>query len=78
MKEADACGLTYLPYLSGFFMTLPVSAPQQVVDDLERKHIFLVPLGKGIRLAVCSLPKNKLRGLAAEIKKSVDACGITQ
>ena len=78
MAEADACGLKYLPYLSGFFITIPMTGSQAVCDLLEKEHIFLVPLGKGIRLAVCSVSKKKIKGLAAKIKKAVDAAGAQQ
>ena len=78
MKEADACGLTYLPYMSGFFITIPLTGAQAVADDLEKEHIFLVPLDKGIRLAVCSVSKKKIQGLAAKIKAALDKTGITQ
>lgn len=43
----------------------------------KRKY-FLVPLEKGIRLAVCSVSKNKIRGLAAKIKATFDAVGVQQ
>lgn len=79
MKEADQCGLKYLPYLSGFFITIPMAeGSQRVCDELEKEHIFLVPLAKGIRLAVCSVSKKKLTGLAAKIKAAIDAVGAKQ
>ena len=78
MKEADECGLKYLPYLSGFFITIPMEGSQKVCDEMEKENIFLVPLGKGIRLAVCSVSKKKIHGLAAKIKTVVDATGAKQ
>lgn len=78
MKEAQACGLKYLPYLSGFFITIPMTDSQKVCDAMEKENIFLVPLGKGIRLAVCSVSKKKITGLAAKLKKTVDAVGAKQ
>ncbi|WP_301859535.1 pyridoxal phosphate-dependent aminotransferase [uncultured Megasphaera sp.] len=78
MKEAKECGLKYLPYLSGFFITIPMEGSQKVCDLMEKEHIFLVPLGKGIRLAVCSVSKKKIAGLAAKIKAAVEATGAKQ
>lgn len=46
MDEASACGLKYLPYLSGFFITIPMEGSQAVCDFLEKENIFLVPLKK--------------------------------
>ena len=78
MKEAQECGLKYLPYLSGFFITIPMEGSQAVCDLLEKENIFLVPLGKGVRLAVCSVSKTKITGLAAKIKSAVEATGAKQ
>lgn len=78
MKEADECGLKYLRYISGFFITIPMEGSQKVCDELEKENIFLVPLGKGIRLAVCSVSKKKIHGLAAKIKQTLDAVGAKQ
>ena len=44
----------------------------------NEEDIFLVPLGKGIRLAVCSVSKKKIHGLAAKIKATLDAVGAKQ
>lgn len=78
MDEAQTCGLKYLPYLSGFFITIPMTDSQKVCDAMEKKNIFLVPLGKGIRLAVCSVSKKKITGLAAKLKETMDAVGAKQ
>ena len=78
MKEATACGLKYLPYLSGFFITIPMEGSQKVCDFMEKENIFLVPLNNGIRLAVCSVSKSKITGLAAKIKAAIDEVGAKQ
>lgn len=78
MKEASACGLKYLPYLSGFFITIPVEGAQKVCDFMEKENIFLVPLSNGIRLAVCSVSKSKITGLAAKIKAAIETVGAKQ
>lgn len=78
MKEASACGLKYLPYLSGFFITIPMEGAQKVCDYMEKENIFLVPLSNGIRLAVCSVSKAKITGLAAKIKAAIETVGAKQ
>lgn len=78
MKEAQECGLKYLPYLSGFFITIPMTDSQTVCNTMEKENIFLVPLKKGIRLAVCSVSKKKMAGLAAKLKKTIDVVGAKQ
>lgn len=78
MKEATDCGLKYLPYLSGFFITIPMEGAQAVCDYMEKENIFLVPLSNGIRLAVCSVSKKKITGLAAKIKEASEKVGAKQ
>ena len=78
MKEASACGLKYLPYLSGFFITILMEGAQKVCDFMEKENIFLVPLSNGIRLAVCSVSKSKITGLAAKIKAAIETVGAKQ
>lgn len=79
MKEADAAGIAYVPYVSGFFITLPMEGAKAVCDTLEKdSRVFLVPLKKGIRLAVCSVSKAKITGLAAKIAAAMKEAGTKQ
>ena len=59
---------------------MPIKIPSDLParTALEKENIFLVPLGKGIRLAVCSVSKKKIHGLAAKIKSTLDAVGAKQ
>ena len=67
-----------MQYSSGVCSTIPLEGSQKVCDELEKENIFLVPLGKVIRLAVCSVSKKKIHGLAAKIKSTLDAVGAKQ
>lgn len=78
MTEAASAELKILPYLSGFFITIPMTNSKAVCDIMERQNIFLVPLKKGIRLAVCSVSKKKITGLAALIKAAITEAGAQQ
>jgi aromatic-amino-acid transaminase len=72
INEAKQVGLTMLPYIAGFFLTIPSDQPDDVCNKLHEKNIFLVPLEKGVRLAVCAVPTRKISGVAAAIKQAVD------
>ena len=61
VKEAKEARVKIVPYISGFFITIPVEGAQKVCDLLEKENIFLVPMKKGIRLAVCSISKENER-----------------
>lgn len=73
MKEADEIGLEYLPYKSGFFVTLPIGETiDKVLEDLEANNIFAIKFNDGIRIGLCSVPIYKIQGLAKKIKTSID------
>ena len=67
-QEADACGLKYIPYMAGFFLSIPSTQPDAVCERLHEDGIFIVPLKAGIRVALCSIPLRKIGGMAAKIK----------
>ena len=78
MEEAKAEGVKFVPYISGFFITIPVTRSQAVCGDLEKQKVFLVPLKKGIRLAVCSISREKMKGLAHKMALAIKAAGAEQ
>lgn len=74
-EEAGKAGLSMLPYQAGYFLSIPAKDPQKVCGILQRKHIHLVPLAAGIRLAVCAVPKAKMYGLAGKVKAAMEEAG---
>ena len=72
MEEAAQCNLRVVPYYGGFFISVPAANPKEVGKKLQDDLIFVPPLALGIRLGVCSIPQEKMKGLAAKIKKAVD------
>lgn len=77
LKESKECGLITLPYVSGFFLAIPTGEYTPKVEQLlEENHIYTVILNEGIRIAVCSIPKNKIYGLAKKIKDIIDLAKI--
>lgn len=69
VKEAEIEGLEICPYFAGFFISLPMKDAQTVANRLQQERIFAVPLKKGLRIAVCSVPTKKMDGLASCIKQ---------
>lgn len=68
VDEAKEVDLKILPYFGGFFITIPAKDPKGLCAKLMEQNIYLVGMGKGVRLAVCAVPKSKIPGLAAKIK----------
>lgn len=75
IEEAKACHLHMLPYRGGFFLSIPTAHAEEICRELEKELIFVLPLKMGIRLAVCALSKNKIKGLASKIKVVFDRLG---
>ena len=73
MKEAKECGLPFIPYKAGFFISIPSKQPDVVCEKLHEEHIFIVPLAAGIRLAVCAIPRKQMPGLAVKIREAMFA-----
>lgn len=71
-EAAKACGLPMVPYDGGFFTSLPTENSEAVVDELMKEGIFLVPLAKGIRVAVSAVSLEKLKSMPEKIKAAMD------
>ena len=70
-QEAQECGVDIYPYKEGFFITLRVKDNEEgkkLHAALMRKHIYTVLVNKGIRVGICALPLEKVRGLAQKIR----------
>ena len=73
LSEAKAADLPLYPYDEGFFITLKVKDNETrdlIHERLLNDHIYAVPVNKGIRIAICSIPLEKIKGLAQRIKKA--------
>ena len=62
-----------LPYIAGFFLSIPDTDPEAVCNKLHDDNIFAVPLKAGIRIALCAVPLKKIGSMAAKIKAAQDA-----
>jgi len=69
VSEAEKVGLELLPYRDGFFISIPCSDPQRASEKLMEKNIFVVPLKKGLRFAVCAVSEDKCKIAPKEIKE---------
>ena len=75
MKEAKEVGLHVCPYHSGFFIYVPTPTHEDAVavfDILAKEDVFAIPLGSGLRIAICSVDDAKIPGMAAKFKAACD------
>lgn len=75
LEEAKKVNLPIYPYKEGFFITVRCENNQQR-DGLHQKllnhHIYTVKVNLGIRIAICSCPLSKTKGLATAIQLLMD------
>lgn len=71
VKEAAQANLVMMPYNAGFFISIPTSDPVGASNILRESNIFVVPMAKGLRIAVCAVPVSKMQGLAAKVSDAV-------
>ena len=75
MSEAKDANLAVCPYHSGFFIYVPTPTHEeavQIFDLLAADNIFAVPLGAGLRIAICAVDDAKIYGMAAKFKAAYD------
>ncbi len=74
-SEADAVGLPIYPYKEGFFITLRIDdadIKNALYERLMARNIFFVNVYGGLRIAICSIPTEKLDGLARKVKETLE------
>ena len=71
-EAAAECGLKIVPYDAGFFVSVPCDDPDAASKKLEEQDVFLVPLAKGIRVSVASIPEEACRKLPPMIKAAIE------
>ena len=71
VNEAKEVGLEIYPHVEGFFVTIKMvdnTLKMELNNKLQHINIFTVEVDNGLRVAICSVPKRKLKGLAGRIK----------
>ncbi len=71
MEEADKAGLSVCPYDSGFFITIPCENPEAAGQRLQDMDIFVIPMGRGLRVSVASNTEAECRAMPARIKEAI-------
>lgn len=69
VNEAKEVGLEILPYQAGFFVTVPAKDTAGLAAKLSERNIFVIPLARGIRLALSAVPTKQIPGLATVVKE---------
>ena len=71
-EAAAECGLKIVPYDAGFLVSVPCDDPDAASRMLEEQDVYLVPLAKGIRVSVASIPESACRKIPPLIKEAIE------
>ncbi len=72
VEASKEAGLDILPYRDGFFISIPCKNSKVISEELMKENLFLIPLGLGLRFAVCAVSEEKCKKAPAMIKKAMD------
>lgn len=72
VEEAEKVGLDILPYIDGFFVSIPCENPREVCEELTKDNVYMVPLKMGLRFAVCAVSESKCRIAPSIIKNALN------
>ncbi len=68
---ATQAGLGYPRYNGGFFTTVFSDRAQEVAAALREQGIFLVPLGKALRVAMCAVNEEQIARIVQGLKSTL-------
>ena len=66
-ETAAQVGLKACPFDAGFFITVPCTGIDEVIDQLQNKGIFTIPIDGGIRIAISAITDAEGRKLATSL-----------
>ncbi len=70
-EEAGKVGLEIVPFMAGFFVTIPCKDPDALCQALEKKGVFLIAINGGARVSIASIPESDCKKLPAIIKETL-------
>lgn len=70
---ANENGLKTLPFVCGFFITIPCDNPQKVYEKLVEQKIHIIPMDKVIRVTIAAITLDECKKLPKLIKEAIDS-----
>ncbi|MDE6047398.1 MAG: aminotransferase class I/II-fold pyridoxal phosphate-dependent enzyme, partial [Anaeroplasmataceae bacterium] len=72
LEESKKVGLQTLPFMCGFFITVPCKNPDAVYKRLVERKIHVIPLENVLRVTIAAISLEECKRLPKEIKKAID------
>lgn len=76
IEESNKCGLETLPFECGFFVCVPTSSPQALMDALKKDNVYVVSTETCVRIAICAINLDECSRLPRIIKNRMDIEGL--
>lgn len=74
IKLLNEKNIPYYDFQEGFFVTLKVENPDDMISNLMEKHIYTTRTGDAVRIAICALNEKEIKILADSIEEYQIAC----
>lgn len=72
LQAAQEIGLETCPFSGGYFVTVPCKDADRVAEIMrEQDDIFVIPIGKGVRVAISAISEEHCKRIPAAIKKAM-------
>lgn len=72
IEESKRVGLKHLPFKCGFFVCIPSEHPNEVMNKLHEKDVYIVATRTCLRVAICAINIEECRRLPSLIKEVID------
>ena len=76
IEESKKCNLVTLPFECGFFVCVPTSNPQKLMDALKKDDVYVVTTKTCVRVAICAINKDECARLPRIIKNRMEMDGL--
>ena len=73
IEESKKVGLKTLPFVCGFFITIPANNPDKAYEYLVKKKIHIIPMGNVLRVTISAISLEECKMLPKMIKEAIDA-----
>ena len=71
IKACETVDLKTLPFVCGFFITIPCSNPLKTYENLVKRNIHIIPLDNCIRVTIASISLKECESIPSIIKEEL-------
>ncbi|MBQ3252958.1 MAG: aminotransferase class I/II-fold pyridoxal phosphate-dependent enzyme [Acholeplasmatales bacterium] len=72
LTESKNVGLKTIPFVCGFFITIPCDNPNKVYEILVSKKVHIIPMGNMVRVTIAAISLEECKKLPKMIKEAIE------